>query len=182
MFPQPGHSLCPAASPCTRLSRALSTTGGPDFHRDLCRPVDAPFSWHTRSGSPDQDRRGSPRSLDTSLSARAVLSDPAGVSGTLAIAGAYCSLPSISTLSAPGLPHEAQSLHLRYGPGVALSTLSPCRCLHEPKTRFPVGGWPLPGRESHPLDAPGLSWRTEDRLEDELRRRFNDAIPERRHS
>src|SRR2546426_10067452 len=30
------------------------------------------------------------------------------------------------------------SLHSRYGPDVALSTLSPCRCLHEPKTRFPV--------------------------------------------
>src|SRR5574341_1523810 len=29
-------------------------------------------------------------------------------------------------------------LHLRYGPRVALSTLSPCRYLHVPKTRFPV--------------------------------------------
>ena len=34
--------------------------------------------------------------------------------------------------------HEAQSLHLRYGLGIALSTLSPCCCLHEPKTRFLV--------------------------------------------
>jgi hypothetical protein len=30
-------------------------------------------------------------------------------------------------------------LHLRYGPRVALSTLNPCRYLHELKTRFPVG-------------------------------------------
>src|SRR5262245_43476842 len=35
--------------------------------------------------------------------------------------------------------HEAQSLHLRYGPPLALPTLSPCRYLHEPKARFPVG-------------------------------------------
>src|SRR5262245_34146484 len=30
-------------------------------------------------------------------------------------------------------------LHWRYGPRVALSTLHPCRYLHERKTRFPVG-------------------------------------------
>ena len=62
------------------------------------------------------------------------------------------------------MTHEAQSLHLRYGLVIALSTLNPCRYLHEPKTRFPVGRlFPLPGRELHPLKAPGLSWRTEDR-------------------
>src|SRR6202521_2123465 len=58
--------------------------------------------------------------------------------------------------------HEAQSLHLRYGPSVALPTLNSCRCLHEPKARFPVEWlFSLPGRELHPLEAPGLSWRTE---------------------
>ena len=57
--------------------------------------------------------------------------------------------------------HEAQSLHLRYGLDIALSTLNSCRHLHEPKTRFPVGRlFPFPGRESHPLKAPGLPWRT----------------------
>ena len=60
------------------------------------------------------------------------------------------------------MTHEAQSLHLRYGLDIALSTLNPCRYLHEPKTRFPVGRlFPLPGRELHPLKAPCLSWRTE---------------------
>jgi len=55
---------------------------------------------------------------------------------------------------------------LRYGLVIALSTLNPCRYLHEPKTRFPVGRlFPLPGRELHPLKAPGLSWRTEQRRE-----------------
>ena len=36
-------------------------------------------------------------------------------------------------------------------------TLSSCRYLHKPKARFPVGRlFPLPGRESHPLEASGL--------------------------
>src|SRR5207247_216436 len=105
------------------------------------------------------DHGGSPRSLDASLSARAVLSDPAGVSGTLAVTDAYCCLPRFQPCRPPDKSHEAQSLPLQYGPDVALSTLSPCCYLHEPKTRSPVGGWPLPGRESHPLDAPVLSWR-----------------------
>jgi methionine synthase II (cobalamin-independent) len=58
--------------------------------------------------------------------------------------------------------HEAQSLHLRYGPSVALPTLNSCRCLHKPKARFPVG-WlpPLPVREFHPLEAPSFAWRAE---------------------
>ena len=57
--------------------------------------------------------------------------------------------------------HEAQSLHVCYGLDIALSTLNSCRCLHEPKTRFPVGRlFPFPGRESHPLKAPRLPWRT----------------------
>ena len=61
------------------------------------------------------------------------------------------------------MTHEAQSLHLRYGLDIALSTLNSSRYLNEPKTRFPVGRlFPLPGRESHPLKAPGLAWRTED--------------------
>src|SRR5438132_2738226 len=73
-------------------------------------------------------------------------------------------LPSrFSTLSASGCScHEAQSLHVCYGLDIALSTLNSCRCLHEPKTRFPVGRlFPFPARESHPLKALGLPWRTE---------------------
>lgn len=62
--------------------------------------------------------------------------------------------------------NEAPSLHLRYGLDIALSTLNSCRYLHEPKTRFPVE-WlcSFPGRESHPLEAPGLAWRTEESVE-----------------
>src|SRR5215472_5967450 len=48
-----------------------------------------PIVRHTRSAlSADQDHSGSPRSLDAPLSERAVLTDPAAVSGHLAICGA----------------------------------------------------------------------------------------------
>src|ERR1700745_669633 len=66
--------------------------------------------------------------------------DPAGVSSSLASCGSLLLPSKFSTLSASGLSsNEAQSLHLRYGLDIARSTLSPCRCLHEPKTRFLVG-------------------------------------------
>jgi len=86
----------------------------------------------------NQDRSGSPRFRDASFSVRAVLSDPAGVSSPLAFCGSLLVPSKFSTLSASGLCNEAQSLHLRYGLDVALPTLSPCCCLHEPKARFQV--------------------------------------------
>src|SRR5216684_8056072 len=138
MCPWPSSSTCSAASPCARLSRAPSTTSGSDFHDSVGLPMDGPFSRPTRFAA--QDRRGSPRFRDASMSARAVLSDPAGVSGPLAFCGDLLVPSKYSTLSASGLScHGAQSLHLRYGPDVALPTLSPCRYLHEPKARFQVG-------------------------------------------
>src|SRR5262249_3211364 len=119
-------------------SRAPSTTSGSDFHDSIGLPMDGPFSRPTRVTA--QDRRGSPRFRGTSFSARAVLSDPAGVSGPLACSGSLLVPSKYSTLSASGCPtHEAQSLHVRYGPDVALPTLSPCRYLHAPKARFQVG-------------------------------------------
>jgi len=139
MCPWPSFSTCSAASPCTRLSRAPSTTSGSDFHDGVGLPMDGPFSRPTRSIA-GQDRRGSPRFRDASISARAVLSDPAGVSGPLASCGDLLVPSKFSTLSASGFSyHEAPSLHLRYGPDVALPTLSPCRYLHAPKARFQVG-------------------------------------------
>jgi hypothetical protein len=73
----------------------------------------------------------------------------------------YWCLPATTTLSACGyVINEAQSLHSHYGPLVALSTLSPICYLLGLKTRFPVRRLHLlPGREFHPLEAPGLSWR-----------------------
>ena len=93
----------------------------------------------------------------------AVFSDPAGVSGS----HRHCRLPTIAfqVFDLVGLRvsnHEAQSLHLHYGPEIALSTLSPFRYLHKPKTRSPVKWLPLfLGRGFHPLEAPGCAWRTE---------------------
>jgi hypothetical protein len=139
MCPWPSLSTCSASSPCARLSRAPSTTGGSDFHNGVGLPMDGPFSRPTRSLT-DRDRRGSPRFHDASFSVRAVLSDPAGVSSSLAFCGSLLVPSKFSTLSASGCKsNEAQSLHLRYGLDVARPTLSPCRYLHEPKARFQVG-------------------------------------------
>jgi hypothetical protein len=92
---------------------------------------------------PDQDGSGSPSGLDASISAHAVLSDPAGVSSDHRPCGRLL-LPS-RYFDPVGLRmcHEALSLHLRYGLGIALSTFSPCCFLHEPKTRFLVE-WLVP--------------------------------------
>ncbi len=84
MCPRISVSTCPAASPCTRLSRAPSTISGSDVHRRLCSLLVGPFSRQTRPSHPlGQDDGGSPRCLDASLAVRAVLRDPAGGSGTL---------------------------------------------------------------------------------------------------
>jgi hypothetical protein len=92
-----------------------------------------------------------------------VLTDPAAVSGHLAICGAptgafqplRCCRPAVKYLT------RLNRVYFRYGPRVALSTLSPIRYLLRPKTRFPVRRLHLlSGREFHPLEAPGLSWRT----------------------
>jgi len=56
-----------------------------DSHRRFGSPMDGPFSRPTPPRGEDDD--GSPRSLDASFSVRAVLSDPAGVSGGLAPIG-----------------------------------------------------------------------------------------------
>ena len=92
-----------------------------------------------------------------------MLSDPAAVSGHLAIDGVPTGAcqPRRRCRPADKTLNEAQSLHFRYGSLVALPTLSPIRCLLRPKARFPVRRLHLlSGREFHPLEAPGLSWRT----------------------
>jgi|ERR1700730_3493816 hypothetical protein len=139
MFPWLSLSTCSAASPCARLSRAPSTTSGSDFHDGIGFPVDGPFSRPTRSIA-DRDRGGSPRFRDSSFSVRAVLSDPAGVSGSLGSRGSLLVPSKFSTLSASGFSNnEAQSLHLRYGLDIARPTLSPCCYLHEPQGSIPGG-------------------------------------------
>src|SRR5215471_13666418 len=92
---------------------------------------------------PVQDGGGSPSCLDASISAHAVLLDPAGVSGDHRLLRSPTFAFQIFDPVGLRMCHEAQSLHLRYGLGIALSTLSPCCYLHEPKTRFLVE-WLVP--------------------------------------
>src|SRR5260370_32470010 len=111
---------------------------------------------------PGRDGGGSPRCHDASISVHAVLLDPAGVSSD----SRHLRSPTVAfqicvPVGLRMLP-EAQSLHLRYGLDIALSTLNSCLYLHEPKARFAVRRLvPFPGREVQPVEAPGLSWRTE---------------------
>jgi hypothetical protein len=162
MFPWLSLSTCSAASPCTRLSRAPSTTSGSDFHHDIGLLVDGPFGWPTRPIS-GQDRGGSPRFRDTSFSVRAVLSDPAGVSGSLASDGNLRCLPSFR----PCRPPDYRVTRLNRFTCVTAWTWLGLRLTHVVASMSPRldswwgGSFPLPGREFHPLEAPGLSWRTE---------------------
>src|SRR5260370_16465600 len=109
---------------------------------------------------PGRDGGGSPRCHDASISVHAVLLDPAGVSSD----HRHFRSPTVAfqIFDPVGLRmlHEAQSLHLRSGLDIALSTLNSCRYLHEPKTRFPVMRLvPFPGPQVHPLETAGLSLR-----------------------
>jgi hypothetical protein len=86
-----------------------------------------------------------------------VLFDPGRFSGAVAITRAYSCLPG----AGPGrhlldFGYEAGLLHLRYGLLIALSTLRHVRYLPQRKTRFPLAGWALSGREFHPLDVCGF--------------------------
>ena len=157
MFPRTSYSTCPAASPCTRLSRAPSTTSGSDFHRRVYLPQGLPIR-STYSTIASQDDGGSPSCPDAFISVHAVLLDPAEVSSDHRPCGR---LPIAFQVFDPvGLRmcNEAQSLHLRYGLGIALSTLNSCRHLHELKTRFPVGRLiPLSGAGISPAESAGLN-------------------------
>ena len=104
----------------------------------------------------------SPRFLGASISAVPCSQTPPDSLAFIAICECILLPSRSSTLLAPGCCcYEAQSLHLRYGPDIALSTLNSYRYLHEPKTRFLVRRlFLLPGWEFHPLKAPGLAWRT----------------------
>src|ERR1700737_1411890 len=105
-----------------------------------------------------QDGGGSPRFHDASVSVHAVLSDPAGVSDDHRLLRSPTVAFQVFDPVGLRMYNEAPSLHLRYGLDIALSTLNPCRYLHEPKTRFPVGRLvPLSGAGISPAESAGLA-------------------------
>ena len=138
MFPWISNSTCSAASPCTRLSRAPSIISGSDFHRRVYLPQDLTIrSIYSIRNNWTKAAVDLPVALTLpflpirALRPRRILQRPSPLrSPTVAF----------QVFDPVGLRmcHEAQSLHLRYGLGIALSTLSPYRYLHEPKTRFLV--------------------------------------------
>lgn len=91
---------------------------------------------------------------------------PPGSPAAIAFCG-YLLLPSMfSTMSAPGLLTRLNSFTCVTAWMSLCLRLVHAVATHGPKTRFPVE-WlcSFPGRESHPLEAPGLSWRTKVRFE-----------------
>lgn len=110
-----------------------------------------------------EDHGGSPRFLCASFSIVPCSQTPPRSPVSSPLSGTYFCLPGFRPCRPSDNAIEAQSLHLHYGPNVALSTLNPCCYLHVSKTRFWVERLhSLPKREFHPLKAPGLSWRTKE--------------------
>src|SRR5215469_16147073 len=152
--PQPA-SLLPHVHgfPALRVLPASPTSTVASVFLRLVHSVDilGPFS-------PVQDGGGSPRFHDASVSVRAVLLDPAGVSGDHRPLRSPTFAFQIFDPVGLRMCHEAQSLHLHYGLDIALSTLNSCRHLHELKTRFPVGRLiPLSGTGISPAESARLS-------------------------
>jgi hypothetical protein len=119
------------------------------------------FVRHTRCASAaHQDHSGSLRFLDTSFYERAVRSDPAAVSGHLALDG---------DLLVPSSHHDAVGLRLIYLTRLNRFTFVTTRALlclrlaHVVTSMSPRldsrwdGSFPLPGRDFHPLEASGLA-------------------------
>src|SRR5215470_7266527 len=116
---------------------------------------------YTRSAlSADQDHSGSPRSLGASLSERAVLPDPAAVSGHLAICGVptgacqplrYCrpAVKYLTRLNSFTSVTARSSLCLR----LVRFVTSRAQDSIPGEVAPPL----LTGREFHPLETPGLS-------------------------
>ena len=166
MFPRTSNSTCPAASPCTRLSRAPSTTNGSDFHRRLCVPQDGPFGQHTQSIQQTKTAVDLPGAMTLPFLSMPCSQTPPESPVTIAFSG-HLLLPSrFSTLSASGCVTRLY----RFTCVTAWTSLC-LRLTHvvtfmSPRLDSRWGGSsPFPGRESHPLKTPGLTWRTEESLQ-----------------
>lgn len=138
MGPHESILPCSLASPWTRLSRARSPLKSSDFHRGVCLPLDGPVSQPTRL--PSRPRWLSPGPLTLPSPRVPCPSPPPESPAALAYSGGL--LMAFHVFERVGFRAfltRLIELPWRYGPRVARSTLTPCRYLHELKTRFPVG-------------------------------------------
>src|SRR5262245_237782 len=162
MCPWPSSSTCSAASPCTRLSRAPSTTSGSDFHDSVGLPMDGPFSRPTRSIA-FKTIVDLPGSVTLPYPPVPCSQTPPESPAPSPLAGAYWCLPSFRPCRPP--VHRITRLN-RFTCVTARTSLC-LRLAHVVTSMSPRldsrwdGSFPLPGRELHPLEAPGLPWRTE---------------------
>src|SRR5262245_59799501 len=164
MCPWPSSSTCSAASPCTRLSRAPSTTSGSDFHDSVGLPMDGPFSLPTRSIA-FKTIVDLPGSVTLPYPLVPCSQTPPESPAPSPLAGAYWCLPSFRPCRPP--VHRITRLN-RFTCVTARTSLC-LRLAHVVASISPrldsrwSGSFSLPGRELHPLEAPGFAWRAEER-------------------
>src|SRR5262245_40133762 len=162
MCPWPSSSTCSAASPCTRLSRAPSTTSGSDFHDSVGLPMDGPFSRPTRSIA-FKTIVDLPGSVTLPYPPVPCSQTPPESPAPSPLAGAYWCLPSFR----PCRPPVHRITRLNRFTCVAARTSLCLRLAHVVASISPrldsrwSGSFSLPGRELHPLEAPGFAWRAE---------------------
>ena len=117
---------------------------------------------------PFKDRNGSPRSFAVSLCPYHALRPRRSLQPPRLLRWLTCAFQAFDPVGLRLFSRGSiASLALRSRQ--PLSTLSLCRCLHKPKTRFPVE-WlcSFPERDSHPLKTPSLSWRPKETLDVEI--------------
>src|SRR5215510_7696884 len=164
MCPWPSSSTCSAASPCTRLSRPPSTTSGSDFHDSVALPMEGPFSRPTRSIA-FKTIVDLPGSVTLPYPPVPCSQTPPESPAPSPLAGAYWCLPSFRPCRPP--VHRITRLN-RFTCVTARTSLC-LRLAHVVTSTSPrldsrwSGSFSLPGRELHPLEAPGFAWRAEER-------------------
>src|SRR5213594_921023 len=164
MFPWLSFSTCSAASPCTRLSRAPSTTGGSDFHDGVCLPMDGrSVRILDRSFRLIKTAVDLPGSVSLPFPPVPCSQTPPEFPAPSPLTGAYWCLPSFR----PCRPPVYRITRLNRFTCVTARTSLGLRLAHVVTSMSPrldsrwSGSFSLPGRELHPLEAPGLAWRTE---------------------
>src|SRR6266481_6150527 len=132
MFPWTSNSTCLASSPCTRLSRAPSTTSEVRLPPSHLSPsgLTIRLTYSVRY-SRTKTAVDLPGAMTLPFLSMPCSQTPPESPTTIAFIGRLLLPSRFSTLSASGCScHEAQSLHVCYDLDIALSTLNSCCCLH----------------------------------------------------